>query len=97
MNPVKRILSDDQKARFVKSGVQIPVSARFTWSSGRIGYVHEESLPHKSRKLASAFGDWVPVESPSFFGSSDKHNGAALLNNTDQHRGARAAYRFLNR
>jgi hypothetical protein len=31
---VKRILLDDQKARFIARGVRIPVFAWFTWSSG---------------------------------------------------------------
>jgi hypothetical protein len=38
---------DDQKVRFIARGVRIPVFAWFTWPSGRIGYVHEESSAHK--------------------------------------------------
>jgi hypothetical protein len=38
-------------------------------------------------ELANAFGVWGQLMSPSFIGSSGKHNGDALLYQTDEHRG----------
>jgi len=93
---VKPIFLDDLKAQFIARGVPIPVFGWFTWSSGRIGYVHEESLLTVA-ELTNTLRDWCQLMPPSFFGSSDKHNGAVLLNHTAQRRGVGVAYRFLNR